>query len=411
MLKQTDVFRIIRDIVYSGLTRSRGSISDLPVLSEWTPDISLKKGGLEADSLELLTIAGNVNQMFHLFETGVEDYLLRHTCLGEWVDIILKSLAIKHESITFSTSGTTGKEKNVCHQWDELVQEIRFFATVFQPSKRILSMVPCHHIYGFLFTILLPKIMEVPIVDIRNVSIGKLKQELNAYDLIVSVPVLWEYLDQSIPSNASKPFDQISGITSTAPCRIEVIESLKKKGMQTITEIFGSSETSGIGYRQLPHSPFRLLPFLNRTTDHQTKDVIIEKQLPSGDKKNIPIVDQLEWKDSRRFIPVKRKDGCVQIAGINVFPEYIAQKISEHPDIKECAVRLMNPAEGDRLKAFIVLKENSPHYDPKKEIKQWIRDNFIAAERPASVIFGNTLPRNEMGKLKDFSMNKDSLIQ
>jgi len=406
-LDKNDIFRIICDIVASGLTRIRGNITDLPALADWTSEMSIKKGGLEADSLELLTIAGNVNKMFHLFETGVEEYLLRYTSIGDWTEIVLKSLARNHQTLTFSTSGSTGKEKDICHQWDELVQEIRFFATVFKLSKRIISMVPCHHIYGFLFTILLPKIMNIPVVDIRAVSIGKLDNILKAHDLIVSVPVLWEYLDRSISSNNCHALEKIDGISSTAPCRIELIESLKNKGLQKITEIFGSSETSGLGYRHSPHSPFRLLPFLNHVTDRHSNDSMIEKQLPSGDKRFFNSVDYLEWVDSRRFYPVKRKDGCVQVGGINVFPEYIAQKINAHPDIKNCAVRLMNPTEGDRLKAFVVLKGNDLSLYRKNEIKQWIRKQFTGVERPVSVLFGRVLPRNEMGKLKDFQIDSE----
>jgi len=394
-LNENDVFRILCDIIASTLTRIRGNIDDLPLISDWTHQTSIKKNGFEVDSLELMTVAGLVNKMFHLYETGIEELLLRKSHIGEWTEIVMKSLMKHHESITFSTSGSTGKEKEITHAWNELLQEVRFFSILFQQIRRVITFVPSHHIYGFLFTVILPKILNVNIFDARHLSIGKLTQSLNDYDLIVSIPVQWTYFNNSLSSQFTISASNIQGLTSTAPCQPQLIQALRKKGIQPITEIFGASETSGVGYRQSPLSPYRLLPYLSRTKDDPDQ---LEKQLPSGEVRLMDIVDTFNWVDDRRFHPLKRKDGCVQIGGINVNPSFVAEKINDHPDVSTCAVRMMNPNEGNRLKAFIVPKD----MDKQSQIRQWIRQNLPSVERPAAIVFGEVLPRNEMGKLQDF---------
>ncbi|ETR71149.1 MAG: 4-coumarate--CoA ligase [Candidatus Magnetoglobus multicellularis str. Araruama] len=404
-LNKNDIFRVICDIIASRLKQKRGNIDDLPLLSEWTFSTNISKKDLAVDSLELMDLATGINQMFHLYETGVEEYLLRKTQIGDWTEIVMKSLHIKHDAITFKTSGSTGIEKDISHQWDELLQEVRFFSNLFQYAKRVVSFVPCHHIYGFLFTVILPKILNIPAIDFRYYSIGQIVSSLNQKDLIVSIPVQWRYFNESLGSGFTIEAADIQGITSTAPCPTDIVQSLRKKGIFPITEIFGSSETSGIGYRQSPHSPYRLLPFLNRKSDNVDS---LEKQLPSGETRILDTVDNLQWVDHRRFKPTKRKDGSVQIGGTNVNPAYVAQKINDHPDIETCNVRMMLPDEGDRLKVFLVPKDKQISTARKSEIIQWIRTTLPSVERPAAIVFGTSLPRNEMGKVQDFQINKES---
>jgi len=401
-LNEKDVFRIVCDIIASVLQKIRGNINDIPPVSEWTYDTQIAKDGFEADSVEIIALATWVNQMFHLYETGVEEFLLRKTQIGQWTTVVMKSLGKKHDIITFKTSGSTGIEKDICHQWDELLQEVRFFSNLFQHTRRIVSFVPCHHIYGFLFTVILPRMLDITVMDYRFKSIGQIVTSLETDDLIVSIPVQWQYINNSMASAYQIKASNIQGLTSTAPCAPDLIQSLRKKGIHPITEIFGSSETSGIGYRQSPHAPYRLLPFLSYGKDKDT----LEKNLPSGERRIIDTVDNLQWADNRRFHPAKRKDGCVQIAGINVHPDYVAQKLNDHPDIETCAVRMMTPDEGDRLKAFMVLKDRQASVEKQNEIKKWIRNTFIPVERPAAIVFGHALPRNEIGKLKNFQIKK-----
>jgi len=401
-LNEQDVFRIVCDIIASVLKNIRGNINDIPPVSEWTKLTKITKDGFEVDSVELIALATCVNQMFHLYETGIEEYLLRKSQIGQWTEVVMQSLCKKHDAITFKTSGSTGIEKDISHQWDELLQEVRFFSNLFQKTRRIISFVPCHHIYGFLFTIILPRMLTVPIMDFRYKSIGEIISSLEPDDLIVSIPIQWQYFNDSLASNYQIKSSNIQGLTSTAPCSPDLIQSLRKKGIQIITEIFGSSETSGIGYRQSPHAPYRLLPFLN----YNSKNDKLEKNLPTGETRTIDTVDNLKWIDNRRFQPVKRKDGCVQIAGINVHPEYVAKKIIEHKDIETCAVRMMSPEEGNRLKAFIVPKDRQISDEKQFELKKWIRNTLSSVERPAAIIFGHELPKNEMGKLKDFQIKK-----
>jgi long-chain acyl-CoA synthetase len=97
-----------------------------------------------------------------------------------------------------------------------------------------------------------------------------------------------------------------------------------------------------------------------------------------------------------------RKDGAVQAAGINVFPASIAARIAAHPAVAECTVRLDRPLPEPRLKAFVV-PATLDAGSLMVELERWAANNLTTPERPIRFNLGPTLPRNEMGKLADWS--------
>jgi acyl-CoA synthetase (AMP-forming)/AMP-acid ligase II len=44
----------------------------------------------------------------------------------------------------------------------------------------------------------------------------------------------------------------------------------------------------------------------------------------------------------------------VQVAGVNVWPQRVAEALRAHPDVLDAVVRPMRADEGERLKAFVV---------------------------------------------------------
>jgi long-chain acyl-CoA synthetase len=100
-----------------------------------------------------------------------------------------------------------------------------------------------------------------------------------------------------------------------------------------------------------------------------------------------------------------QRDGAVQVGGINVFPERVKRFLEEHEHVAEAAVRpfaVAGDAARQRLRAFIAVGGNSDRTALEASLLQHASAHLSEAERPVAYAFGESLPRNAMGKLIDW---------
>lgn len=400
------ILRVIIDLVDEEYRRERGaSLTEHP---SWNPEepqaLSLGNEGLSFDSVQLLTAAGAVNAFFRLHETGVEDYLLRRRTLEQWAQIVAHALSEGTSGVTFRTSGSTGTPKQIGHSWESLEQEIAFLARLFAGRRRVLATVPSHHIYGFLFTVLLPQALEAEVKRYRWQELGSLSGEAEPGDLIVSQPTLWRYLATSVGSWG----EDLRGVSSTAPLPAQTMEAHYRLGMLRLTEVYGSTETGGVGYREEPDGAFALFPYLRKAPAGATHaaggvgggdgGAELLRENRQGESEPVELLDNLEWVDERHFRPRGRRDRVVQIGGVNVDLSTVEQEIAAHPAVGEVVVRANSDSREGRLKAFIVpVAEVSA-----EELEDLCRRRLEPAHRPLSFTFGQALPRNSLGKITDW---------
>ncbi len=393
-LSRPALARILESKLRAELAAARGrSGAPPPALppAPWPEDMALDEGGLGADSLERLWLAGAVNEMFHLHEAGLEDGLLDAPTFGAWLDRAGRALGAAAR-VTFATSGSTGAPKRCAHALPELLEEVEALGSLLPGRRRVVSTVPAHHIYGFLFTALLPDRLGVPVAPAAT--------PLEPGDLVVSFPERWLFLERSVERF---PPD-VTGTTSTAPCPAWLPEALAARGLAGLLEIYGSSETAGIGVRRWPDPAYTLLPhwrFAGPPSDPGSGPRPVELLRRSGAR--AATMDGLLVEGERRFTVGARADGAVQVGGVNVHPAAVAARLAQHPGVRDAAVRLMRPDEGSRLKAFVVPSDPAADPEPlRAALAAWIDAQLPAAERPRALSFGAELPRNPMGKPADW---------
>jgi long-chain acyl-CoA synthetase len=357
----------------------------------WMDETRIDEEGLGFDSLGRLDLAARLNSFFHLHEVGIEDYLLLAPTLGGWLDIVEKSLGLRFEHISFKTSGSTGAPKAVTHKTALLDEEVAALATLLEGTQRVVTLVPAHHIYGFLFTIRLPEALDVPVIDARILPPGRLARALEPGDLVIATPHLYGYLLRA----GMRFAEGVMGVSSTAPLPSSLRAELAQAGLASLHEIYGSSETAGLGHRAASDAPFALFP-------HWRK-IDADRVMRAGLDAPVTIPDRVDWAGTAAIRPIGRRDGAVKIGGINVFPAQIAEALKAHPLVKDCAVRALDP-DGDetrrRLSAFVVPEGGAgEEADLLAALLRFCAQTMKAAERPADIRFGAELPRNAMGKL------------
>ncbi|MTJ02733.1 AMP-binding protein [Idiomarina piscisalsi] len=411
-LKKPALVQLIGDLIAEELTRLRPAESDEWRRRRWLPTDELvpqSKATGEAtgkttdsagneivvDSLEWMAIAGRVVQFFQMEESGIEDYLLRKNRLDEWSEIVQKARDIASNNITVTTSGSTGQPKPCRHPWAQLTGEADYFAELISTQntsvQRVITLVPSHHIYGLLFSVLLPDILDVPVIRgfsaFQQVTGGSLQPG----DLVIGFP---EALTQATKLLSHIP-NEVTFTTSSGPCPAETINALYEAGASRVIEIYGSSETAGIGYRFSPEQPFLLLP----RWQQESINTLQEKHT----QQSYELPDKLNWLSDKSFIVSERVDSAVVIKGTNVYPSRVMTLIESHPAVSAAAVRQKKPAEGKGLKAFVVLKNHSEKIT-EADLKHWLSERLLDIEVPTHITFGDAIPANEIGKQQDWSL-------
>lgn len=404
-LSHAALSRVVQSLLTSELDSLRHSRRNLlqtaGLVTPWADDLDLggsSTSGLGCDSLELLELSAAINEMFHLHEVGLEMELLRTTRYGDLLPLIEDAWRRGIDRITLTTSGSTGAYKRCTHTFDYLYTEATYLASIFQGRSRIVALTPARHIYGLLFTALLPDLLKISLLEgLCGNPDDRFAKPLLVFrpgDLIVSVPEVWQWLDRSIETWPPG----INGVISTGPCPRTTIASLAAKGLAKVTEVYGSSETAGVGVRIWPEEKYVLMPHWSRPcSDSSSSEVLLHI---SG--LQVSPMDELVFSDETRFVLRRRKDGAVQVGGTNVFLHLVESKLLQHPEVKSATVRLMRPEEGNRLKGFIVPAQNVGPVDLQETLERWLDTWPIPAERPRSLTFGSELPRNTLGKLCDW---------
>lgn len=392
--------RFIADLIVDETTHLRPGAAPLPA-GPWPLQTPLGEDGLGLDSLERMSVAAALSQALHLHESGAEDSLAVRTTFGDWLQIAGRALELFDARLTFRTSGSTGQPKPCTHHLVDLLQETRFLGSLFtgehrEPLRRVLAAVPAHHIYGFLFTLLLPaELGHLPVQDVRGITVNSLPQRLVAGDLLVSHPMHWALLARH---TSALPVGVV-GTTSTAPCPDATAQALIDLGLQRLVQVYGSSETAGIAWRDAPAAAYELMAHWARS-DHQANELV--RLSEHTVLRTFGLQDALEWHAERRFSVAGRLDQAVQVGGINVFPTRVRDVLLQHPEVADAAVRLMALHESTRLKAFVVPKPGAGTADLTQRLDAWLSTRLSAAERPRSFAVGHELPRNAQGKLVDW---------
>ena len=388
--------RFVCDLVASELVHARSGGTTAPPMP-WEASLHLTRD-LALDSAELIAAATTLTESIHLHETGIEDRLLLGPTVGEWIATARVGLANFSSSMTFRTSGSQGDPKRCTHELSTLWQEVEALAPLFAGRRRVLFAVRAHHIYGFIFTVLLPRALGLEtasLVDLRNVSPISLREELRDGDLVIGHPDFWRSVAKvgAIPAG-------VVGVTSTAHCPGEVARQLSRAGLDSLVQIYGSTETAAVGIRADPEDPYALLPFWERTEDDAE---ILVRRAPNGTMVPYPLQDTFEWSGERHFQPAGRIERAIQVAGAEVFPDRVRRTLMEHPAVLDAAVRRMRPDDASRLKTFVVLRGSfDGDAAMRAELEAWAAKHLSQPERPHAYSFGATLPRDAAGKLTDW---------
>jgi long-chain acyl-CoA synthetase len=114
-------------------------------------------------------------------------------------------------------------------------------------------------------------------------------------------------------------------------------------------------------------------------------------------------------KDGYFYIEDRKKD-LIITGGYNVYPREVEEVLYQHPKVLEASVvGVPSKVKGERIKAFVVLKEGVT--TKPSEIIKFCRERLAPYKVPKSIDFRDELPKSLAGKVLRRVLREEELAR
>ena len=303
--------------------------------------------------------------------------------------------------LTLFSSGSTGEPKAIPKAWPQLEAELRVQMALWGErlvDTRVLASVSHQHIYGLLFRILLPLALGRPF-DRRSIDYPEQLALQTAPWALIASPAFLSRLDPAIPAAGCRLI-----VSSGGPLQPGDAQQAKLLLGQLPVEIFGSSETGGIGWRQRHQvqTPWTTLPGVEVRVGPDQCLLLRSPFLPTA-----------EWLDcadrilmtGAGFELLGRQDRVVKLEEKRISLDEVEARLQALAEVESAAVLPLLQGQRQILGAVLVLSEAGAsrwaELGPGRfllALRQQLRPWLEPVALPRSVRRVEQMPVNAQGK-------------
>ena len=309
-------------------------------------------------------------------------------------------------SIIMYTSGTTGQPKLVHQRLTEFEEDNAFVLSRWGEEflkRRLCSTVSQHHIYGLLFTVLIPFTLGLPF---RRKRI-EFADEFRALDddsyMIIAVPA---FLKRTVQEGMEKlPLHDPWIFTSGGLLTPELAKRTDEVFGFWPLEVYGSTETSGIAWRQ-SRQGLEWTPFDNAQIWKNEAGCLVIKSPYIRDPAGFATGDLVEIHDDGRFILKGRADSIVKIEEKRISLPEVEARLAACGLVSDLCVVAMEDRRQYLAAALVLNSAGRAQFAGKKkfEINRWFHDYlmqyFENVVIPKKWRFLDAIPMDVQGKKK-----------
>lgn len=315
---------------------------------------------------------------------------------------------------TVYTSGSTGAHQACPKTAAQLLGEAATLARCFGVTgeRRVVATVPPHHLYGLLFSVLMPLAAGASFVrdtPLHAETVAATARR-HAADLLVSVPIHLRSLTVLDPGE----LPAFAGVFSSgAALPAETAAALGERLGLAVTEIYGASETGGIAWRR--HQPgvhddapaWQPLPGVEVEVDVSGRLLLRSPFLPPDAAVPFACEDQIERVGAGRFRLLGRRDGVLKIGGKRVALAEVEQRLLAQPGLADAAVAAtaIEGPRGQEIVAAVVPRDATlDAAEVVARVRHGLLQWFDPVVVPRRIKVVARLPREASGKLTRTSL-------
>ena len=310
-------------------------------------------------------------------------------------------------SIVMYTSGSTGKPKEVRQRLTEFENDNKFVISKWGEElikRKLCSTVSQQHIYGLLYSVLLPFTAGIPFRRKRIEFPEEIEKLTDSEYALITVPA---FLKRAVKIQHDKVLDLKSPwiFSSGGVLDFQTAERANKIFGFWALEVYGSTETSGIAWRQSFNGP-EWTPFDNAELNKNDGGCLVIRSPYIKDEKGLETADMAEIYKDGRFILKGRADSVVKIEEKRVSLTEVENRIMQSGLASDvCVISLEDRRQ--YLAAAVIFNEkgNEKFSNTEKRIinkfwRDYLSDFFEGVVIPRKWRYLEKLPEDSQGKKK-----------
>ncbi|MCR4734185.1 MAG: acyl--CoA ligase [Treponema sp.] len=255
------------------------------------------------------------------------------------------------------TSGSTGKPKAVPQRMKEFEEDNAFIISKWGKeicARKLVTTVSQHHIYGFLFGISLPFTLGVPFRRYRVEFPEEFEKMTDETYIIIATPA---FLKRTVEVEDKLDMKNVWIFTSGGAVSPELAVQTGKLFNFYPLEVYGSTETSGIAYRQQNKDGLVWTPFDNAKIwigdDGCLRIISPYIKNPEG----FATADLAEMLPDGKFLLKGRSDSIVKIEEKRISMTEVENRLIESGLVNDVKVVALSNDVRQYLAAALVLNE------------------------------------------------------
>ena len=260
------------------------------------------------------------------------------------------------------TSGSTGKPKAILKTVAQLQGELVALESLWPstPREPVFATVSHQHLYGLTFRLLWPLVTHRPFTAHACEYTEDLHHQASSHDnfCLVSSPShlgrLNPALDWSVLHSKCR-----SVTSSTAPLEREDSLKVSKLLGCAVREIYGSSETGAIAWREQNEKKealWRPLPGVSLSQSNDDDTLLVNAPY-LGNSSNLSLADRVSFTSNNEFFLLGRADRIAKIEGKRISLPAVESQLHAHHFIDSCRA-LVTRRKRDELAIVLVLNRS-----------------------------------------------------
>ncbi len=304
--------------------------------------------------------------------------------------------------LAFLTSGSTGAPKIVPKRDFQMQRQYAVEPAWLGLSGpiRSISLVPSHHILGYIYGFNLPAATAGSVVfptgSSPHVWIDTVRRERPS--LVVGVPLHYRLIGQAL----SAPLPEAVYLSSGGMLPVSVGEVFQERAGWPIVQVYGSTETGGIATR-IGSEPWKPMPGVDWHARESNGRLVIRS--PWQDPPHVwHRLDDLIEPAGNGFALLGRSDSVVKVGGRRFSLAEIVQTAQSSPLVEQAHAVTYN-RYGEQAVALFVVPQRPGTLTPS-DVRSFMAERLAPFKVPRTIRVLDELPSRGIGKVDDAALRR-----